>query len=344
MRLAAQAKMGYYPTPDELLPLLCSCLKRGGPGKLRILDPCAGYGAALKIIGGHLDAVTYGIELDRERGLAAQQEFYHCLLGDCLKAQVSRNLASLLFLNPPYDWASGDGELEKAERYERTFLRQSLKWLRPCGVLVYLIPIKRLDKAVARMLAGNFESLRVFRFPEPLYEQFRQAVILGIKKAKAVQDQKRLDYLLAVGRGKAIAPFFPQKPDFSYEVPPSMKIRPLIFRASEIDQKDLAKEIKTQGLYPKLHYLAIASEHNLKLKALMPLRLGHLAQLVACGLAGGVVRDQDGRNPLLVKGVTKKVIDRRVEHEKGREKHIETERFVITVNAYDRQGRLITIS
>lgn len=344
MRLAAQAKMGYYPTPEELLPLLCSCLKRGGPGKLRILDPCAGYGAALKVIGEHLDAITYGIELDHERGLTAQRELYECLIGDCLKAQVSRNLASLLFLNPPYDWASGDGELQKSERYERTFLRQSLKWLRPGGVLVYLIPIGRLDRAVARILAGNFERLRVFRFPEPLYERFKQAVILGVKKAKAISDQKRLDYLLAVGRGQAIAPFFPHKPDFSYEAPPSVKIRPLIFRASEIDPNQLAAEIKAQGLYPKLRDLVIPSENPLKLKALMPLRLGHLAQLVACGLAGGVVRDQEDRNPLLVKGVTKKVVDRRVEHEKGREKHIETERFVITVNAYDRAGRLITIS
>lgn len=343
MRLAAQAKMGYYPTPEELLPLLCSCLKRGGPGKLRILDPCAGYGAALKVIGEHLDAITYGIELDHERGLTAQRELYECLIGDCLKAQVSRNLASLLFLNPPYDWASGDGELQKSERYERTFLRQSLKWLRPGGVLVYLIPIGRLDRAVARILAGNFERLRVFRFPEPLYERFKQAVILGVKKAKAISDQKRLDYLLAVGRGQAIAPFFPHKPDFSYEAPPSVKIRPLIFRASEIDPNQLAAEIKAQGLYAKLRDLVIPSE-NPQAQGTHAIAPGPSGPAGGLRTGRGVVRDQEDRNPLLVKGVTKKVVDRRVEHEKGREKHIETERFVITVNAYDRAGRLITIS
>lgn len=75
----------------------------------------------------------------------------------------------------------------------------------------------------------------------------------------------------------------------------------------------------------------------------MPLRSGHLAQLIACGLVGGVVRDREGLRPLLVKGTTKKEVDRRIEHEKGKERHIETERFVITVNAYDRDGCLITI-
>lgn len=86
MRLAGQAKMGYYPTPPELLPLLCKCLQRGGAGLLRILDPCAGEGHALKALSEHLDAITYGIELDRERGITAQRNLYECLIGDCQTA------------------------------------------------------------------------------------------------------------------------------------------------------------------------------------------------------------------------------------------------------------------
>ena len=37
MRLAAQAKMGYYPTPPMVVTLITGILVRNGPGKIRIV-------------------------------------------------------------------------------------------------------------------------------------------------------------------------------------------------------------------------------------------------------------------------------------------------------------------
>jgi tRNA1(Val) A37 N6-methylase TrmN6 len=344
MRLIAQTKMGYYPTPEAILPWLCACLQRSGPGLVRVLDPCAGQGQALWVIGEHLDAMTFGIELDQERGLAAQAVLDQCLIGDCLRAQVSNNLASLLLLNPPYDWDSGGGLEEKTERYERSFLRVSLKWLRPGGVLVYLIPETRLEAGIARMLSHHFQDIRVFRLPEDLYQRFKQVVILAAKTTRPRPNDETQGWLIALGSGQAEAPFLPTEPDWVYVVPPSLKLKPLVFRSAEIDPLALEREVRQHGLHERILRLLLPSEQSQSLKALMPLRHGHLAQLIACGLAGGVVTDQDGRNPLLVKGVTKKVVDHRVEYEPGKERQIDTERFVITVNAYDRRGRLITIA
>jgi hypothetical protein len=77
--------------------------------------------------------------------------------------------------------------------------------------------------------------------------------------------------------------------------------------------------------------------------SLMPLRLGHLAQVIACGTLKGVVFDRNRRNPMVVKGITRKVVDSRVEKEGSVEKQIETDRIVITINAFSRTGELITI-
>jgi hypothetical protein len=81
-----------------------------------------------------------------------------------------------------------------------------------------------------------------------------------------------------------------------------------------------------------------------RIKPIMPLRHGHLAQLLACGMINGVVVDKEGGNPLLVKGITKKVVDIRREHEDGKERVIETDRIVITINAINEKGDLITIT
>ena len=77
--------------------------------------------------------------------------------------------------------------------------------------------------------------------------------------------------------------------------------------------------------------------------SLMPLRLGHLAQVIACGTLKGVVFDQSHRNPMIVKGITKKVVDCKVEREGNIEREIQTDRIVITINAFNQAGELITI-
>ena len=61
MRLAAQAKMGYYPTPESVTETIINHLKRPANGLIRILDPCVGEGTAIKSMADHLQAETYGI-------------------------------------------------------------------------------------------------------------------------------------------------------------------------------------------------------------------------------------------------------------------------------------------
>ena len=105
MRLAAQAKMGYYPTPPSVVSLLADILIRNGKGNIKLLDPCAGEGSAVKQIGETLSAETYGIELDTERGKIAKENLNQCLVTDYIATRISNHAFSLLYLNPPYDWA-----------------------------------------------------------------------------------------------------------------------------------------------------------------------------------------------------------------------------------------------
>jgi hypothetical protein len=75
----------------------------------------------------------------------------------------------------------------------------------------------------------------------------------------------------------------------------------------------------------------------------MPLRIGHLAQILACGLMNGPVWDKEKQNPLLIKGITKKEVTHTVEIDGDCEKHIETDVIKITIHAFNREGELLTI-
>jgi len=343
MRLAAQAKMGFYPTPALVVSLISNILIRDGTGTIRLLDPCAGEGEALKEIGQCLKAETYGIELDRERGRRARENLTQCLITDYEATRIRNQAFSLLYLNPPYDWAIKNDEVSASERYERTFLRNTIKYLMPNGILVYLIPQSRLDKAIATILSYRFRDLRVFRFPDDDYHSFKQVVIFGVVKKRPEPDDELVRYLIKVGQGQSMIPSL-DNADCTYTVPSSPAGRNFLFRSAEIDPDELAVELKEHGLRGTIDRMVSPLSLSERIRPIMPLRHGHLAQLLACGMMNGVVFDKEGDNPLLVKGITKKVVDARTEHEDGKERIIETDRIVITIHAINEKGDLITIT
>ena len=209
MRLAAQAKMGYYPTPEDVTPIIAKYLKRKREGLIRILDPCAGMGTAVKNIGDSLNAETYGIEVDLDRGNQAKEILTRCLVTDYQNTRISHGAFSLLWLNPPYDWAARNSDIEKSERYERTFFGTASPICVPKGILVYLIPQKRLDGQIARMLSYRFEEISVYRFPEEAYKAYRQLVIFGVLKENPEKDESRAEYLKNCGNQELPFPISP---------------------------------------------------------------------------------------------------------------------------------------
>jgi len=92
----------------------------------------------LKKVQGVSHASKWPIELDSIRYSQAKSRLTKVMHADALlEARVSDKMFSLLFLNPPYDWArTGDDEyVPESERYEGAFLRQYARTLVPGGLL-----------------------------------------------------------------------------------------------------------------------------------------------------------------------------------------------------------------
>ena len=105
----------------------------------------------------------------------------------------------------------------------------------------------------------------------------------------------------------------------------------ILFSTNTIDPDDLAYEVKKFGLVDEIIQIFDATHVvDLKTRPIMPMRHGHLAQALASGIMNGVVRDKNGENPLLVKGLTRKIIDTRREGSGENAKIIETERLKLS--------------
>lgn len=155
-RLASQAAAGFFPTPPRLVSAVARLLAsspRGARQVIRILDPCAGTGEPCTSITAAVHGESYGIEIHAERAEQCRQRLGRVLATSAFSVRLANGAFSVLWLNPP-----NDADDEK-KRLEHSFLTALSRALCPGGVLVYIIPQRRLGIS-ARYLAAHFADLR----------------------------------------------------------------------------------------------------------------------------------------------------------------------------------------
>ena len=179
MRPEHLLNLGYTPTAAAALAEIASLLEAPQGGYVRLFDPTAGDGAALRFLAEALaeqgaKPETYAVELDgaRYEGLVDNVDF-------ALNADVTNNVSitpgsmSLALLNPPYDNTGGDKSVE------RQVIRRGIRSLvRKGGVAVLVIP-ERLLKWVGRLY---MEWFALFPTHDPASPN--QVVLIGRRSDK----------------------------------------------------------------------------------------------------------------------------------------------------------------
>ncbi len=201
-RIASQAVGGFFKTQDEIRPLIYRRFAVvTSPLSYAVVDPCAGEGEAVAELieavfgtrdvgyapkkGTRADGVDVSlvaIELEMERkakcdSAAREAVGYNnaeVLHGDGLCCEANGPGASLLWLNPPYDFFRG-------RRFEALFLDAWTPRLCEGGQLVLIVPEHALEYLTAT-LTRWYDDLEVLRYPDPVYLDFKQVVIFGTKR------------------------------------------------------------------------------------------------------------------------------------------------------------------
>ncbi len=341
MRLAAQAKGGFYPTPERVVDLLAELIHtptgyyHRDRETLRILDPCCGAGEALAQLAQRMDAPdaipieTYGVELHRDRAEEAEKRLGRALASALFATSVANGAFGLLLLNPPYDYDSED------KRTEHAFLTQTTRYLAEGGLLVFIVPRQRLAVS-ARYLSTHYGRMCCWAFPHPEREAFDQVVLMGYRKADPVPDAHGESMVMewAVGEPEPMRP--EQHPPFTPKTAPSGDI---LFTTRTVDPVAAASEARRSGLWTSTDITdTLWPARDARTRPLMPLRRGHMAMLVAAGFLDNLCLEAEGRR-ILVKGRTSKEM---VMVEDSPEKEVHREKLKTTVVALDLDGGEIT--
>ncbi|HXH23570.1 MAG TPA: DUF6094 domain-containing protein, partial [Dehalococcoidia bacterium] len=152
MRLEAVANAGYYPTPPSVVERIAALVRPARPTSrqtVRLLDPCCGAGAALRQFSDAVGGETYGIEIERQRAKEARNALDRVLHASAFAVRLAHDAFSCLWLNPPYDHD------DESKRLEHAFLTAMTRALVPGGLLVLIVPQKRLAIS-ARYLGGHY--------------------------------------------------------------------------------------------------------------------------------------------------------------------------------------------
>src|SRR4051794_29306383 len=110
MRLAAQAKLGFYPAHPDAVSAICKQLVRptDRASMTTMIDPCAGEGLAAAQIAAHLGVEpgrVYAVEMDGGRADRCRANLPGAkVLGPAsfLGCNITVESMSLVYCNPPF--------------------------------------------------------------------------------------------------------------------------------------------------------------------------------------------------------------------------------------------------
>jgi predicted RNA methylase len=291
MRNAGKLRLGYFPLPTSVGPLLRERLDYLGPAS--VLDPCAGTGAALLAISTGVPVNRYAIELDADRAEAAQAAGIETIRADANEVTGEGKQVSLLYLNPPYDFECGSYD---NDRLENVFLRFSSRWLVPGGVLVFVIPQKALYYC-CDSLAARFSNHRVFRLTDPESEKYNQIVVFAYRKDQSdravYQDARELKHLSYVNYDK-----LPELESYAQD-PWRLTVPvtgPAKFAHQGVDLDSL-EDLQIQSAAWFQSRLTLLPAGTLQVgNPLTPLHGGHVGLLCTAGLMNGVFGEGEERH------------------------------------------------
>jgi hypothetical protein len=324
LRFQGKSRLGFYPLPLSEAQRIRAFLKFPNAAS-SALDPCIGDGAAFEVITNSAEVFRYGIELDAFRADQAKPRIPNIIQGNTLEVQCPVECLGLLYLNPPYDWTLGPAD---SRRTEQSFLSHTYRWLKPGGVLVFVIPGDRLTEC-SQILSTHFRDARVYRLEAPECVRYKQVVVFGARRSRR-EKERLMDsditrarlYYASLARNPSQIPVLPHEPEARYDVPVSGPAQ-LVYRGLPLDEiEDLLPQ---SAAYRQAGRILFAEPVSATGRPLTPLHAGHVGLLACSGLLNGIFGSGDQRHIAFWQAV--KVVDKTEEEEDGVITIREKERF-----------------
>jgi hypothetical protein len=289
MRPQGKTKLGFFPLPPTEAERLKQCLV--SVAEFSALDPCVGDGVAFKHMLAGTGARGYGIEVDADRAEQANRLGIDTLHANAIDVRCPAEALSLLYLNPPYDFETGQAN---NQRLELVFLEHTYRWLKSGGVLLLVVPQPQL-RVCARILSEHFANVSVYRLTDPQSVQYRQVAVFGVRSKRYQRDSALLDSVrwLEMLANKTDPEPLTAAPAVRYEIPGSA---PVVLRNTGVPLDEMEDLLLDSAAYRQACRILLPKQRDIRGRPLTPLHGGHVGLLCTAGMLNGVFGEAEDRH------------------------------------------------
>ena len=280
--------------------------------------------------------LTYG-QVDGNSS-TARERLYRVIRGPLKGSFISNNFFDVLMLLPNIGYEEKKDPMgTPIEPEERIIIKNTIKYLRPGGVMIITLPYTRLMPSIALYLSKALSNLEVIKVPD---DEMKRITIIGNKNPKANQSDNDIyqklrlfDYESALDIAQLNA---------NYYSAPTEELVLEYFRGSKLDIADVLEASNDNMIESFL----INQTKPLVVKdqsPLLPFNIGQVGLVLTSGCLDGVIKEMDGINHV-IKGMTTKITTKTTEDlADNKIKSTETISNQVKINVFTANGEFIQL-
>jgi superfamily II DNA or RNA helicase len=286
-RSTSREKLGFYALPPQHHEAILSLVEVSKDPSARIIDPFAGEGDFLALAAERWKMTPYANELDEERASKCIERFgaTNAVFGDALTLEASNEAFSALWINPPYDSATGEGD---DNRVELKLLRHSLKWAQLNSLVFWVVYQNHLTEKAASLFAKYFRKVDVWALEGKHLSKYQQILVVGIYGRNPNPDPAYEDILRQRDNPKLLT--VQEQP--LYTVPPVSEHQQFRFTTHLMSPQQALALSKTHGASHNQTLLQLFHREVISTKRADPIvlpRPGHMALVLGSGITNGTI-------------------------------------------------------
>ncbi len=302
-RAESKMIMGYLPIEERHYPALLSLVAPATPA-VKLLDPFAGEGAFLEAAAKAWNVTPYANELDGERAAACIVRFgaTQAVRCDVERLVASNNAFGAAWLNPPYDH---EAAAAGSKRVEFRYLRHAWKWVQDGGLALWCIYRQHITSEAAAFLAKHSSRVDVWALPGKHLGEYDQMIVVAVKGIPL--DPIILHNQIIRDRDNPQPLTMQHEP--IYRLPAPRSIQRFVFAPDMLDEVAGLRLIEEQGAWKTGGFQALLEVPPLlaEIEPVVAPRPGHLALVLAAGVADGAVIETAEYGQVAIRGKTRHV-------------------------------------
>ena len=252
---------------------------------------------------------------------------------------ISNNFFDVLLITSQVGYVEEKDKLGVVkEPKERTEIKNTLKYLRPDGLLIMTIPYTRLHPTFAMYLSKNLSNVQVVKYPGD--DKLKRITILGTKNVDNKTSDPEIYRLLKLfdyNKAQNIEDI-----NENYYCLPTEELVLEYFRGSELDITDVRAASDDNMLSTFIN----SQTDPLVLKdqsPLLPFSIGQVGLVLTSGCLDGVIEEMEGINHV-IKGMTTKIkTTTREDLDDSKIKCTETISNQVKINVFTADGKYIEL-